>query len=185
MWCYQEGYTNPEDRDILTNWFEEPEENQTPGDRATRAALLEMADEVLALVNPVPEGEPELWAKVHTMLTAIPAPSLELGVAFTGGRYATIVMPSAGRGKPREKFTVMAPTLEQLFGALAVALRKRSSRDAEGHFCGQSVETGLLVETPEDKLGFCGPECAHCIGHETYTVQDGVWVCAADYEYEQ
>lgn len=185
MWCYREGYIDPEDRDILRNWMDDPDEKLTPEDRATRRGLLEMADEVLDLVNPTPAGDPALWSKVHGMLTASKPPTLELGVAFTGGRYAQIVAASAGRGKPREKFTVVAPTLEQLFGALAAAVRSRSSRDAAGHFCGQDAETGELVTTPEDQVGYCGPECAHCVGHENYQVQGGVWVCAADYEYEE
>jgi hypothetical protein len=60
-----------------------------------------------------------------------------------------------------------------------------SSRDADGHFCGQDAETGEMVTSPPDKCGYCGPECEHCFGHEVYAVQDGVWVCAADYEYEE
>lgn len=61
------------------------------------------------------------------------------------------------------------------------------SRDGDGHFCGQSVETGQLVDATEGgtKVGYCGPNCTHCVGHAHYMVDEGVWVCAADYDYEK
>lgn len=59
------------------------------------------------------------------------------------------------------------------------------SRDKDGHFCGQYNETGELAITPEGTVGYCGPNCDHCKGFEIYALQNGVWVCAADYDYEK
>lgn len=50
MWCYEQGYTNPADRAILTNWMGDDPATLTPNDVKTRRALLGMADEILALV---------------------------------------------------------------------------------------------------------------------------------------
>lgn len=49
----------------------------------------------------------------------------------------------------------------------------------EKHFCGESAETG------EPTPGCCGPNCAHCGPDPVLAVQDGVWLCAADYEWEE
>ena len=56
------------------------------------------------------------------------------------------------------------------------------SRDENGHYCGQSVETGEFVESPRELMGYCGPNCTHCVDFRVYGIQDGVYVCAADYE---
>jgi len=48
MWCLGQGYSNPEDRAILTNWFGDDPATLTPEDAVTRVHLLEMADEVIA-----------------------------------------------------------------------------------------------------------------------------------------
>lgn len=63
-------------------------------------------------------GDPVLVATVHRMITAVPAPTLELGRTFAGEPYVRIVSAPAGRGKQRERFVVVAPTLGQLFTAL-------------------------------------------------------------------
>jgi hypothetical protein len=47
MWCYKQGYTNAEDRAILTNWMRDDPATLTPHDIAERAHLLEMAAEIL------------------------------------------------------------------------------------------------------------------------------------------
>lgn len=60
-----------------------------------------------------------------------------------------------------------------------------NSRDEGGHFCGQNAETGEMVETPGDTVGYCGPECVHCVASPVYVIQNGVFVCAADYNYEE
>jgi hypothetical protein len=49
MWCFQEGYTKAEDREVMENWFGEHQDNAT--DEQTRQDLLEMADEVLAVLE--------------------------------------------------------------------------------------------------------------------------------------
>lgn len=57
------------------------------------------------------------------------------------------------------------------------------SRDENGKYCGLVEATGEMAETPEGLSGYCGPNCTHCNG--TYVEQDGIWCCAADYEYEE
>lgn len=51
MWCYQQGYTNAEDRAILTNWMLEDPATLHPDDAKLRVHLLAMADEVLRLID--------------------------------------------------------------------------------------------------------------------------------------
>ncbi len=49
MWCYSEGYKNPDDRAILTNWMTDlSQENER--DRIDAEHLLQMADEIFAAV---------------------------------------------------------------------------------------------------------------------------------------
>lgn len=49
IWCWQEGYKTPEDRAVGGgNWMMDPDEKLHPDDIRDRAALLQMADEVLA-----------------------------------------------------------------------------------------------------------------------------------------
>lgn len=50
MWCYDQGYSNPADRAILTNWIRNDPATLTPGDVRTRRELLTMADEILAIL---------------------------------------------------------------------------------------------------------------------------------------
>jgi hypothetical protein len=50
MWCHQQGYLNPADRAILTNWITEPDDQLHPDDIKERTGLLTAADEVLALL---------------------------------------------------------------------------------------------------------------------------------------
>lgn len=47
MWCYQQGYTDPEDRVIITNWMANDPAILTADDVEEREHLLTMADEVL------------------------------------------------------------------------------------------------------------------------------------------
>jgi hypothetical protein len=49
IWCWQEGYTNPIDREGMENWMRG--DVQHPDDIRDRDALLEIADEVIALAN--------------------------------------------------------------------------------------------------------------------------------------
>lgn len=58
------------------------------------------------------------------------------------------------------------------------------SRDEDGHYCGQN-EDGTAAVIPMGKVGYCGPECLHCVGSPVYVLQDGVWVCAADFDHEE
>ena len=51
MWCYQEGYIEAEDREILTNWMGDDPETLHPDDLRTRDGLLGMAGEMLALLG--------------------------------------------------------------------------------------------------------------------------------------
>lgn len=60
-----------------------------------------------------------------------------------------------------------------------------SSTDENGKYCGLNETTGEMEPAPEGLTGYCGSECSHCIGHEIYALQDGIWVCAADYEYKE
>lgn len=48
MWCFQEGYTNPADREYLDNWLLDDPSTLHPKDAELRPHLLTMADEVLA-----------------------------------------------------------------------------------------------------------------------------------------
>ena len=48
IWCMSEGYVTAEDRAILSNWLLDDDATLTPDDQADKAALLVMADEVLA-----------------------------------------------------------------------------------------------------------------------------------------
>ena len=48
MWCYQQGYTNPLDREGMTNWLLDDPATLHPDDAALRPRLLAMADEILA-----------------------------------------------------------------------------------------------------------------------------------------
>jgi hypothetical protein len=50
MWCFQEGYTNAEDRAIMSNWMRDDPAHLTQHDRVLREQLLTMADEILALL---------------------------------------------------------------------------------------------------------------------------------------
>lgn len=51
IWCYQQGYTNAEDRAIITSWMDDPESEVHPDDVKLRRHLLAMADEVLAILE--------------------------------------------------------------------------------------------------------------------------------------
>lgn len=51
MWCYEQGYTDPADRAILTNWMGDDPATLHPDDMKQRDALLGMADEILALMR--------------------------------------------------------------------------------------------------------------------------------------
>lgn len=56
IWCYRQGYVRAEDRALMTNWMTLPESMLNPLDVAERAALLAMADEVLAELTSDPGG---------------------------------------------------------------------------------------------------------------------------------
>ena len=61
MWCLDQGYTNPEDRQVLidaaakrgenANWLLDDPATLHPDDAAQRPHLLAMADEVIAAVR--------------------------------------------------------------------------------------------------------------------------------------
>lgn len=59
------------------------------------------------------------------------------------------------------------------------------SRDEKGRYCGLNESTGEMEPTPEGFIGYCGPNCECCKGFEVYALQNGIWCCAADYEYEE
>lgn len=48
LYCYQQGYTDPSDRAVLSNWIANPPEVLHPDDRKLRESLLAMADEIRA-----------------------------------------------------------------------------------------------------------------------------------------
>lgn len=61
---------------------------------------------------------------------------------------------------------------------------RSDSRDPQGHYCGLIDATGELAITPDGKVGYCGPTCAHCTTFRVYGLnRDGVWACAADADY--
>jgi len=71
MWCQQAGLRPcPEDREPMTNWLKHPEAMLDPDEVAERDALLDMADQLLAVTEftptrwwraVVPDGT--LWAE--------------------------------------------------------------------------------------------------------------------------
>ena len=54
--------------------------------------------------------------------------------------------------------------------------------DENGKYCGLVEATGEMAVSPPDKVGYCGPNCKHCVNFPVYVLQDGIWVCAADYD---
>jgi hypothetical protein len=50
IWCFDQGYVNPRDRAILTNWLLDDPARLNPHDAKLRLQLLAMADEILALL---------------------------------------------------------------------------------------------------------------------------------------
>lgn len=54
IWCYEQGYTLAEDREILSNWLLDDPASLHPDDLRDRGGLLAMADEVLALLDTPP-----------------------------------------------------------------------------------------------------------------------------------
>lgn len=52
LWCYQQGYANPQDRAIMTNWIaDDPEQKPLClEDEVERENLLAMADEILRML---------------------------------------------------------------------------------------------------------------------------------------
>jgi hypothetical protein len=51
IWCWRQGYGDPEDRAILTNWLREDESKLHPHDIEDRDDVLSIADEVIALAK--------------------------------------------------------------------------------------------------------------------------------------
>ena len=62
MWCYRQGYTNPRDRAIPTNWMLEDPDTLTADDRRERAQLILMEDR-LEPVTPEDERNSEQEGK--------------------------------------------------------------------------------------------------------------------------
>ena len=62
--------------------------------------------------------------------------------------------------------------------------RAGSSRDEFGRFCGMRLDGTLATPAP-GTVGWCGPNCAHCADFRVYVEQDGVWCCAADFDYDR
>lgn len=56
---------------------------------------------------------------VHRLVAGGAGGSIELGRTLAGEAYGRLVSAPAGRGVPRERFLVVAPTFGQLFTALA------------------------------------------------------------------
>jgi hypothetical protein len=50
MYCYQQGYTEPGDRAILTNWLADDPSTLAASAQKLQSALLGMADEILVLL---------------------------------------------------------------------------------------------------------------------------------------
>jgi hypothetical protein len=57
--------------------------------------------------------------------------------------------------------------------------------DAEGRYCGLVVATGEMAPAPPGLNGYCGADCQHCARNPFYAIQNGVWVCGADYDYPE
>lgn len=51
IWCWQEGYVEKEDREILKNWMRDDDSLLTQNDIASKKALLAIADEVIELAK--------------------------------------------------------------------------------------------------------------------------------------
>lgn len=51
IWCWRQGYGDPEDRKILTNWIREDVSKLHPEDIEDRNDLLKITDEVIKLVK--------------------------------------------------------------------------------------------------------------------------------------
>ena len=56
MWCWREGYENPDDRG--ENWMLQDDSELHPDDRVVKAQLLTMADEVIEAMKPAEVSEP-------------------------------------------------------------------------------------------------------------------------------
>lgn len=52
-------------------------------------------------------------------------------------------------------------------------------------YCGLLADGSGPAAVPADLVGYCGPDCAHCGPEPVLAVQDGVHVCAADWDYER
>lgn len=62
------------------------------------------------------------------------------------------------------------------------------STDKEGRYCGMREDGTSAVEESKQGgmlVGYCGPNCFHCKDMKVYELQNGVWVCAADYDYPE
>lgn len=56
MYCYQQGYTSPDDRAGLENWMADDPATLTDNDVRTQRGLLGMADEILATMDAARAG---------------------------------------------------------------------------------------------------------------------------------
>lgn len=80
MWCYEQGYMTPEDRAVGGgNWIaDEPDDRLHPDDVTTKAALLEMAGEVLAALDAEVRGEQPTPAACGCDLTGMAPPAVHI-----------------------------------------------------------------------------------------------------------
>ena len=56
IYCWQQGYKKPEDREGLGNWMRDPDSHLTDRDIADRDACLEIADSVIQVTLESVEG---------------------------------------------------------------------------------------------------------------------------------
>ena len=52
-------------------------------------------------------------------------------------------------------------------------------------YCGLLDDFSGDAITEPGKVGFCGPHCKHCGPEPDVAIQYGIFVCAADFEYEE
>lgn len=72
MYCYQQGYADPADRAVLSNWMRDDPATLTEDDLRLQRELLAMADEVLALLpGQADEWKADPWWRV---VRDIPSP---------------------------------------------------------------------------------------------------------------
>lgn len=128
IWCWQEGYNNPDDRAILRNWMRDDENSMHPNDIRDRDALLPIADEVIEtakeMIKPTRADDEKSVPAEELVLTdreILPISERKFGVVVTeeeaaslprsGYKVITIPVPSR-----RKKNDVLQHHIEVYIG---------------------------------------------------------------------